>query len=431
MITLNPEQSAAVKYLSTQFISQPAQRAVLLGEGGTGKSTCIMSAAQAWRKAGLKVMFCAPTHKAVKQLEKFAANAGLSNSAAFCTLHKALGLALLPTSERKFSKQVAEPILHTFDIVVLDEGSMVSKYAVFDYLLPALGETSLVVMGDKMQLPPVREQSSPALELGGATIMELTKVERFSQGSSIAEITSALRKTINSGSPLALDLTQTSAQVVRPVEFMKTILERFDSDTNLENTRVLAWTNSRVNTINAAIREKIYGRRAAMFELGEQVVTGAPIYDELGELLMSTDEECLVRGVQESSLHYSSNGKTYKTFLLALESLHTNTATTFAHVIHPSDEMELMGDLEDLANKARRDPRMWGNFHQLKDLFADIKYCYAVTVHRSQGSTYETCIVDAENILRNRNKAERDKLLYVACSRASKELLINKTKLVS
>jgi exodeoxyribonuclease-5 len=44
--------------------------------------------------------------------------------------------------------------------------------------------------------------------------------------------------------------------------------------------------------------------------------------------------------------------------------------------------------------------------------------CYAITVHRSQGSTFNNIFVDMEDIMRNRNWLECLKLFYVAITRA-------------
>ena len=71
-----------------------------------------------------------------------------------------------------------------------------------------------------------------------------------------------------------------------------------------------------------------------------------------------------------------------------------------------------------------KNTKKWHLFWKLKDAFNDIAYGYALTAHRSQGSTFERVFVDAGDIQLNRKSSERSKCLYVACSRASKELYI-------
>jgi len=48
-----------------------------------------------------------------------------------------------------------------------------------------------------------------------------------------------------------------------------------------------------------------------------------------------------------------------------------------------------------------------------------------MTVHKSQGSTFENVFVDAEDILANPNREEALRCLYVAVSRASHNVIVN------
>jgi ATP-dependent exoDNAse (exonuclease V) alpha subunit len=51
-----------------------------------------------------------------------------------------------------------------------------------------------------------------------------------------------------------------------------------------------------------------------------------------------------------------------------------------------------------------------------------VRYGYALTAHRAQGSTYETVFIDQEDILSNPTKAEGGRCFYVAATRASKRI---------
>ena len=437
-LTLNTGQQAAINILVDDFLSNKQNALTLIGEGGTGKTTCIMWAAEEWIKAGMNVLFTAPTNKAVKQLEKSAREYGLKSSRAqFSTIAKALGLALMPSEENKRATQVRESVLGDYDILVIDEGSMVSQIAFFQYILPAIEDHKLkvVVMGDRMQLPPVRETTSHALE--HFPKLELIEVERFDKDSPTAQLCSALRPYIDSGRPFNFNASNFKVETVKPAAFLKECLDAFDADTDAEKVRVLAYTNARVDRINEAIRTKIYGRDAAVFEIGERVVTGAPIMFDR-EVLLSTDEECIVKNVIESSIMDDTTGDEYRTLLVTLEPVYAEEGTIHCHVIHPEEEARLQDDLNTLAREAKEPSNsrqraygLWSRWHTLKDLFAQLKYCYCITVHRSQGSTYETVYVDVDNILTNKRADERRKLLYVAFSRASKKLITNKEKYIA
>jgi len=128
---LNPEQKAAFeRVLNSPFT-------MITGGPGTGKSFTIEAIVKAF--VGRRVLVAAPTGKAIMQL-----GLRLENShAQFLTLHRALGMSLPYT------------IPLDFDLVIIDEASMVDAHlwaALFKAYLPC---SRLVIVGDPNQLPPV------------------------------------------------------------------------------------------------------------------------------------------------------------------------------------------------------------------------------------------------------------------------------------
>ena len=432
----NSDQTAAIEGVVKGFLERGLKGATIVGEGGTGKSTCVMDIVRQLREAGLKVLLTAPTNKAVKQLEKSARGYGLRmDDVAFQTIHSALGLAMLPNEENKRAVRRGKGVFPIFDVVVVDEASMLSKYALHDHLLPEaqIHDVKILFMGDDMQLPPVKETRSLAFDIFDT--FRLTKVERQDEDSGILEVTGALRMAINAGKNYVAEIpAREGVEVIKAADFLKSVVSQFDADTDLDEQRVLAWRNNRVDEINTAIRRKIYGKDAARFEAGERVVTGAPIGD--GEtILLSTDEECIVNAVRESELLDEDSGQTFRTWMLVLNPIHAEVSQVFAHVLHETEEDRYWERLRELATKAKSNPAEarihWARYHKFKDLFASIRYCYCITVHRSQGSTYRRVFVDVNDILSNRIRKERQSLLYVAYSRPSQQLVINKARFVA
>lgn len=433
---LNPGQTAAVEAVVTGFLEKNMKGATVIGEGGTGKTTCVMTMADRLKHAGLKILFTAPTNKAVKQLEKSAKSYGLNlNDVVFQTLHSALGLSLMPSEENKYAARMGKGVVHLFDVVVVDEASMLSSRVLFDYLLPECEkeDVKILFMGDDMQLPPVKEKASRAFEI--FENFRLTKVERQASDSEILTVNGLLRTAIAAGKPFqSPSIVGNGISVIRAVDFLQSVVDSFDAHTDLDEQRVLAWRNRRVDEINSAIRSKIFGEGAERFEIGERVVTGAPIGD--GEVvLLSTDEECLVHDVRLGELEDEDSGETFKVYTLVLTPLHADVKQVFAHVLHESEEERYWERLKYLADRAKKDSRdarkYWARFHKFKELFDTLRYCYCITVHRSQGSTYKRVFVDVKDILANPIRKERQSLLYVGYSRPSEELIINKEKYVA
>ena len=66
---------------------------------------------------------------------------------------------------------------------------------------------------------------------------------------------------------------------------------------------------------------------------------------------------------------------------------------------------------------------LWNYYYnEIIDNFANIVYGYAMTVHKSQGSTYENVYVDLNNIMINKN--EKKECVYTGITRSSKNLKI-------
>lgn len=422
-IKLNEQQLQVVEALKDPSL----KGFTLTGEGGTGKTTCIMKAVLNWKAEGKKVIMLAPTNKAVKQIQQTAKWLRVPVDA--MTIHKALGLALLPTNENKYTHKMGASILGAYDVAVIDEAGMISKIALFEYLLPELTANDVipVFMGDAMQLPPVKETKSEAL--GVYPGMELTQVERFESGSGIAQLTTMLRGSIRNGTHPMLNLTTMDITRIPQANFDKEVCKLFKTNTT-DKTRVLAWTNARVTELNRKIRQSIYGNDAPIFAVGEKVVMGAPVYDEFGQCVMSSDEEGTVTALSESTVTSPESNEVYPVWVVAVTPDGTKNTTVFCNVLKLNAYDKLEDELSEYKKKALEtgNSYWWKKYHEIKDLFADVKYCYCITVHRSQGSTFETVAVDVANIMRNYIKDERKKLLYVACSRASKTLIVNQGK---
>ena len=66
--------------------------------------------------------------------------------------------------------------------------------------------------------------------------------------------------------------------------------------------------------------------------------------------------------------------------------------------------------------------RLWEYFYySYVDIFADINYGYCITVHKSQGSTFDDVYIDSNNIIGFKNKDTLN-CLYTAVTRSSKDV---------
>lgn len=455
-LELNAGQAAAVEGVLVD-IENGEPGASIVGEGGTGKTFSTAWLLHILMQRGKRVLMAAPTNKAVKQLEKAARKAGLNTERiTFSTIHTALGLALMPSSERKHVSRAGEPILPRFDIVVLDEGSMVNSILLDNYILPDLEQIRLTShpvfllgMGDLFQLPPVKEARSKMFDL--FKVYELTENQRQLDNedgtpNGILQLCRALRQAIAKEGPFYFckqPVRENPRATVMPAfpdfnvfgvldkDFLPLVLSKFDLSTDLEDVRVIAWRNTRIDFLNAQIRKKLYGPNAAPYEIDEQVVTGGPVKNDEGFTILGTDEECRVAAVTESVVYDERDNSEWRTLCLVLHPIYADINQVFVHVVHPDERERYQAKVDRLAEDARNADnasrfRKWARFHEFQDLFNDIRYCYAITAHRAQGSTYRITIVDVKDMMDNPKREEAQRLIYVGLSRPTHELYFNK-----
>lgn len=97
------------------------------------------------------------------------------------------------------------------------------------------------------------------------------------------------------------------------------------------------------------------------------------------------------------------------------------------------DEMELKsinksigeeGVNNDKTNKYITLSQLFGHYmsHIITSTYIEIDYGYALTIHKSQGSTYDDVYIEYSNILSNNKENENNKLLYTAITRCVNKL---------
>jgi exodeoxyribonuclease V alpha subunit len=147
---------------------------VLTGGPGTGKTTVVNAITWVWHHTGRRVALCAPTGRAAKRLEE------VTGREAF-TIHRLLGYR----PDGGFSHGPATPL--PYDLVVVDEASMVDM-PLAQSLLSAIGPGAvLVLVGDADQLPPVGPGAfyGEVVASGALATTRLTQVYRQAERSLI------------------------------------------------------------------------------------------------------------------------------------------------------------------------------------------------------------------------------------------------------
>jgi superfamily I DNA/RNA helicase len=93
-------------------------------------------------------------------------------------------------------------------------------------------------------------------------------------------------------------------------------------------------------------------------------------------------------------------------------------------IIHEDAEKQLNAVLTLLKYSCLNKKIKWTYKNAFEDRFAKVKYNHAITVHKSQGSTYKQAILNVGNINRNPSQKEKTRLFYTGITRASDLLIL-------
>ena len=204
-LRLSPQQAEAVRLALSQGVL------VVTGGPGTGKTTIIRSIAEILSDMQMDFALTAPTGRAAKRMSE-------ATGCEARTLHRLLEYV----PGEGFQRNADNPLF--YDMVIVDEVSMVDVPLLYA-LLNALPEgTRLIMVGDSDQLPPVGPGDAlrDIIQSGAVPVVRLTEIFRQAQRSRI--VTNAHR--INAGNMPLLDGDPDSDFRFEPLATPEQVLQR-------------------------------------------------------------------------------------------------------------------------------------------------------------------------------------------------------------
>lgn len=402
-----PEQQDAIDAMVAWYASPPSPF-VLKGFAGTGKTFTIN---QLLKTISGTIIFTAPTNKAVRVLRDFGARPAK-------TIHQLLGLTVKNRQGRQVLEQKDSPTVSSYRLVVVDEASMISS-ELFALIEPFLSDTHFLFVGDPAQLPPIGEFSSPTLKLPKA--FTLKKGMRQHESGSLSTLCTEIRKRVRVRSPLQIS-EGSEVQTLSHPKWVRATIDAFalkgDFDQNPDNTRAIAYTNKIVQKMNTAIQQFRYPDLTMAYAIGERITCASPVFGRAvgggAEIILPTETEGTVKQCERGT---------------DFEGIPTQkvTLTSYPDPIRIVDPAYVNLITQELKKAVQQ--KNWYQFFKLKESFADLRCAYAMTAHKSQGSTFGTVYIHCSDILSNFNKKEGAQCLYVAISRAQDRVVLNTNRL--
>ncbi len=431
------------------FDTTPNTLYLLKGFAGTGKTSIIGTLVSNLWETKKSAVLMAPTGRAAKVISNY------SGKEAF-TIHKKI---YFPKKDKAGGvKFILQPNKHRNTIFIVDEASMIpdipadSKLFENGSLLDDLiqyvysgHKCKLLLIGDKAQLPPVKSDLSPAMDMQLLDLnynkkvigMELDEVVRQELDSGILENATRLREVLQDEfyESFAFNLKDFK-DVVRLVdgqEIMDAINDAYDANGH-EETAIIVRSNKRANLYNQQIRNRILFRDNEL-SAGDYMMVVKNNYfwikptSEAGFIANGDIIEVLeifsitdlygfrFADVKVKMVDYPKM-RPFETVLL----LDTIEAEAPSLTYEDSNKLyqEVQKDYEDESSNYRKFLKIKGNKHFNA---LQVKFSYAITCHKSQGGQWNTVFVE-QPYLPNGMDKEYIRWLYTAITRAKEKLYL-------
>lgn len=405
---LTAGQDAAYRAF-TDFVTDPAQKVlVLTGYAGTGKSTLVKYILDTLpstmrllklissRDETMEVQLTATTNKAAEALADITGKK-------VRTVHNYLGLRVIKSAKTGVTSLVPHGGAEVKDnvLIIIDEASTIDD-SLLQQIYSQTINCKLVFIGDPAQLTPVKANATPVFNKGYRTV-ELTEVVRQLNGNPIIDLATAFRNTVN-GQPFISDFVPDGVNVkhCNRDQFEDLICDEFDRpDWKHSDSKVLAWTNKAVIDFNHAIRNHVEGQPT--LEVNDYAVCNKFI--GIKGCRLKTDQTVRITDLTPST----SFG--VKGWIVDMDNAHS--------AFMPHSFSALKTKIKE-ATKLKD----WETVNQVDMCWLDLRASYSCTINKSQGSTYKKVFIDLDNVKKCNSGALIARLMYVAISRASHQVIM-------
>lgn len=398
-MNLNEGQALALQQIQDWLAgSQPYF--FLSGAAGTGKTT-LASYILDWaeRALCLQCHVTASTNKAAAVLQEIMPDRETT------TIYSLLGLRVMNdirTGKQYLKKASTKKNPEYGSLVMVDEASMLDV-TTMDYINKATQQYDLRVLflGDAYQLPPVNAGTMPVTS-DSIPSFHLTEIMRANRRLDLEEAYRQGRLMV--GSPgIYIPNASENISVFRREEGTEYLGNLLQAN---PHAKILAFTNKVVENLNLFSREKL--GLSLLPQAGDELVLEDVVIENgmpkgyIGEIIE-------VESVEDIEVVHG-------TFRLPAQEIVTTAGVRYVRLHDPAMRQQILKTEANAAN--------WPTYFRLKETLADLRFTHASTVHKSQGSTYEDVVVVTPNIMSCPSNNTRQRLLYVAYTRASRHLHI-------
>lgn len=462
-ITYNKEQQSAivnaVSFLKTN--TDPTQYYVIEGKAGTGKTTIAKEILKEFEDEQIYV--AAVSHKAKCVIKSSFGDD--TRGKKFFSIAGLLGMKGIndnDTQTTKFQVGLKVPLLDNPPaLLVIDEASMITEDVlkkIIDINSSLSRPFQMLFLGDIGQIQPIRDEQSEFYRTHKDLLNKKSDIFNSKHKSKL--ITRIRQGEANPILPYAdyfWENSQKENPELNPTQHIvrnnqitdKGSLLFSNSESEVLNSVIKAVKNAvekgltnhvkivtyHVNEkteLNQKIHEALFGNDSD-YSKGDMLILNSPYDLPDVNATMENSSEIQIKSIQDEdtdefgvhTLYLETNGTAY-----------TRTGNEqkdcVIQVVSRNDIGLYNQKLQELASYAKRQTnralkkQAWSDFWEYKGRYADVDFGYAITAHKSQGSTYDIVVVDEKDIMGTTatSNQEKSELIYTALTRPRKTAIV-------
>lgn len=462
-ITYNKEQQSAivnaVSFLKTN--TDPTQYYVIEGKAGTGKTTIAKEILKEFEDEQIYV--AAVSHKAKGVIKSSFGDD--TRGKKFFSIAGLLGMKGIndnDTQTTKFQVGLKVPLLDNPPaLLVIDEASMITEDVlkkIIDINSSLSRPFQMLFLGDIGQIQPIRDEQSEFYRTHKDLLNKKSDIFNSKHKSKL--ITRVRQGEANPILPYAdyfWENSQKENPELNPTQHIvrnnqitdKGSLLFSNSEGEVLNSVIKAVKNAvkkgltnhvkivtyHVNEkteLNQKIHEALFGKDSD-YSKGDMLILNSPYDLPDVNATMENSSEIQIKSIQDTdvdefgvhTLYLETNGTAY-----------TRTGNEqkdcVIQVVSRNDIGLYNQKLYELASYAKRQTnralkkQAWSDFWEYKGRYADVDFGYAITAHKSQGSTYDIVVVDEKDIMGTTatSNQEKSELIYTALTRPRKTAIV-------
>lgn len=424
------EQLNALNKLK-EFVTSKEDVIVLQGFAGSGKTALMKEYIKYLEDNNICYRLCAPTHKAKLVLKKVTDRDTITIHK-LCNLSPNLNILELNLLDLQFNSADSNEFPYK-GIVIVDEASMIND-DLYDLLLKNCKnyKSKIVFICDIAQLMPVNNGGISKV-FKNNTILNLTKIFRQTEINNLSTLLMKLRHKVVRKYESSDDMSILIYHNIK--SFIDSYIEKLKHSIKIKDlnyVKLITYTNKRINDYNTCIRKILYNDDE-LFHIGELLVGLENYKNQTVEFYNSSDYIITSINKINKRIPYYGIVNGYNLILFDGE------INQEVFVIDPNEDLKTLAitiesiRINAITNQNKRiKSQLWRKYYALTNSFATFKelvyenrviksrtfnYGYAISTHKSQGSSYNSVYVDMKNLLLDKNEIELRQLQYVALSR--------------